>query len=358
MKLKKILTHRLALPIGALLALVLLNTIARPSFLSITVRDGQLYGSIIDILRNSSPLMLVSLGMMIVIATRGIDLSVGALMAVSGAVSLTIIKASPRPDDLGVLAVAIGAGVLTTLFLGVWNGFLVAVLGIQPIVATLILMVAGRGLAQLITGGFTLTVNSPPYSMIGAGYLFTLPFPMLLALAICGLAALVIRRSALGLLIESVGGNAEASRLAGVRSRGLIMMAYVFCGLCAGIAGLMISSNTAAADGNNAGLWIELDAILAVVIGGTQLSGGRFRIGGTIVGALLIQTLTTTIYTIGIPPQTTMLFKALVVTAVCLLQSPAFRAKVFSRRRDRTVRAASVADAATSTDTTDKAVRV
>jgi galactofuranose transport system permease protein len=350
--------HRLFWPLAMLAALLLSNVYFTPDFLSIQIKQGHLFGSLIDILNFGAPLIVVALGMTMVIATAGIDLSVGAVVAISGALACLYI--GKQHDQGSVITVLIAAALALglSLVLGAWNGFLVAGLRIQPIVATLILMVAGRGLAQLITGGFTLTVNSPPYSMIGAGYLFTLPFPMLLALAICGLAALVIRRSALGLLIESVGGNAEASRLAGVRSRGLIMMAYVFCGLCAGIAGLRISSNTAAADGNNAGLWIELDAILAVVIGGTQLSGGRFRIGGTIVGALLIQTLTTTIYTIGIPPQTTMLFKALVVTAVCLLQSPAFRAKVFSRRRDRTVRAASVADAATSTDTTDKAVRV
>lgn len=111
------------------------------------------------------------------------------------------------------------------------------------------------------------------------------------------------------------------------------MMVYAFCGLCAGIAGLMISSNVSSADGNNAGLWIELDAILAVVIGGTSLAGGRFSLGGTVLGALIIQTLTTTIYSIGVPPETTLLFKALVVTIVCLLQSPAFREKAFRRRR-------------------------
>jgi ribose/xylose/arabinose/galactoside ABC-type transport system permease subunit len=133
------------------------------------------------------------------------------------------------------------------------------------------------------------------------------------------------------MLLESVGGNAEASRLSGVSSRNLILLAYVFSGLCAGIAGLMISSNVSSADGNNAGLWIELDAILAVVIGGTALTGGRYFLGGTVVGALVIQTLTTTIYSIGIPPETTLLFKALIVTVVCLLQSSAFRAKVFGR---------------------------
>src|SRR5439155_18788054 len=124
------------------------------------------------------------------------------------------------------------------------------------------------------------------------------------------------RRTALGLLIEAVGGNAEASRLAGIRSRGLTILVYALCSLCAAVAGLMISANVAGADGNNAGLWIELDAILAVVIGGTSLSGGRFSVGGTVLGALIIQTLTTTIYTMGIAPGQILLVKALVVTAV------------------------------------------
>jgi simple sugar transport system permease protein len=152
------------------------------------------------------------------------------------------------------------------------------------------------------------------------------------------------------MLVEAVGGNAEASRLAGIRSRRIKILAYVFCALCAGIAGLMISSNVSAADGNNAGLWIELDAILAVVIGGTSLTGGRFHLGGTIVGALIIQTLTTTIYTIGVPTQTNLVFKAVVVIIVCLLQSSAFREKTFGaltkRRKSPDKTPAASADAA------------
>jgi galactofuranose transport system permease protein len=325
--------HRLFWPLVILAALLLSNLFFTPDFFSIQMKQGHLFGSLIDILSFGAPLIVVALGMTIVISTRGIDLSVGAVAAIAGAIACSYIGAHEGQGNVGVVLTAVGLALGLAVALGAWNGLLVASLGIQPIVATLILMVAGRGLAQLITGGFVLTVVSPPYKLIGGGYLFTLPFPMLLALAIVAVVALVVRRSALGVLIESVGGNAEASRLAGVRSRSLIWLGYMFCGLCAGVAGLMISSNTSAADGNNAGLWIELDAILAVVIGGTQLSGGRFSIGGTVVGALLIQTLSTTIYTIGIPPQTTLLFKALVVTAVCLLQSPAFRAKVAGRRR-------------------------
>ena len=233
------------------------------------------------------------------------------------------------------MLVAIAAALALSTALGIWNGILVAVVGIQPIVATLILMVAGRGLAQLITSGQIITINSSPYELIGNGYWIALPFALFVVGGDVRVSGLFSRKTALGMLIEAVGGNAEASRLAGVRSRNLIILAYVFSGLCSGIAGLMISSGIKGADGNNAGLWFELDAILAVVIGGTALAGGRYFISGTLVGALLIQTLTTTIYSIGIPPETTLLFKALVVTLVCLLQSPAFRAKVVPARQRR-----------------------
>ncbi|MFC5814198.1 ABC transporter permease [Nonomuraea harbinensis] len=318
--------RRLLWPILVLAALLLVNLIFTPGFFSIQLREGHLYGSLIDILRFGAPLILVSLGMTLVIATGGIDLSVGSIVAISGALACLQIS-----QDQGLFAaVALALGLCTLL--GAWNGFLVAAVGIQPIIATLILMVAGRGLAQLITDGQIITVNDPAFKLIGGGYLLTVPFGILIVIAVLAITVFLTRRLALGMLIESVGGNAEASRLAGIRARGIIVMVYAFAALCAGVAGLMISSNVSSADGNNAGLWIELDAILAVVIGGTSLAGGRFSLGGTVIGALIIQTLTTTIYSIGVPPETTLLFKALVVTAVCLIQSQAFRDKVFHRR--------------------------
>ncbi|MFD1938881.1 MULTISPECIES: ABC transporter permease [Nonomuraea] len=318
--------RRLLWPLLVLAVLLIVNVLFTPSFLSIQLRDGHLYGSLIDILRFGAPLILVSLGMTLVIATGGIDLSVGSVVAISGA--LACLQISQDASVFGAVASALALAVA----LGAWNGFLVAGVGIQPIIATLILMVAGRGLAQLITDGQIITINNPSYKLIGGGYWLTVPFGILLVLAVLAVTAFLTRRLALGMLIESVGGNAEASRLAGIRARGIIVVVYAFAALCAGIAGLMISSNVSSADGNNAGLWIELDAILAVVIGGTSLSGGRFSLGGTVLGALVIQTLTTTIYSVGVPPETTLLFKALVVTVVCLIQSPAFRQKAFTRR--------------------------
>jgi simple sugar transport system permease protein len=154
-----------------------------------------------------------------------------------------------------------------------------------------------------------------------------------------GIAALVTRRTALGMFIESVGINPEASRQSGVRARGLLFVVYTFCALCAAIAGLILTANTAAADANNTGLFIELDAILAVVIGGTSLAGGRYSLVGTLVGALVIQTLVTTVYTVGIPPIATMVFKAAVVTVVCLLQSPTTAEALGGFRRRLAIRA-------------------
>ncbi|MET7402866.1 ABC transporter permease [Dactylosporangium sp. NPDC005572] len=319
-------------PLVVLVILLVVNVLFSHSFFKIELREGHLYGSLIDILRASAPLALVALGMTLVIATGGIDLSVGAVVAIAGALAcLQISDLGDQNSVTGVL-LAVGLALLLSLGLGLWNGFLVATVGIQPIIATLILMVAGRGLAQLITDGQIITINSSPYKMIGAGYWFGLPLNVLIAALVVVLAVLLVRRSALGMLLEAVGGNAEASRLAGIRSRWLILTVYVFAGLCAGIAGLMISSNVSSADGNNAGLLIELDAILAVVIGGTSLAGGRFSIVGTVLGAVIIKTLDITIYTIGVPPEITLLFKAIVVIALCLAQSPKFRA-AFQRRR-------------------------
>ena len=316
------LRHRLFWPVFSLLALVVVNTAVRPQFMRITVRDGELYGALIDILRNSAPLMLVALGMTLVIATRGIDLSVGAVMAVSGAVTLTIIDGSSDPGSTSTVLVAMGVGVGVALLLGAWNGFLVAVLDIQPIVATLVLMLAGRGVALLITDGFITTVNSEPLEFVSTGYLLALPFAFFISVAAITAIALVERRTALGVLTEAVGINPEASRLAGVRSRGIILGAYVVSGTLAGIAGIIYSSNIRAADANAAGEFIELYAILAVVLGGTSLMGGKFTIAGTVIGVLIIQTLRSTMLFLGVSSAQAPVFFALVVILVVLIQSP------------------------------------
>lgn len=328
---KRIFGHQLFWPIAALLTLVVINAVARSQFISITVQDGRLYGALIDILRNSAPLMLVSLGMTVVIATRGIDLSVGAVMAVSGAVALTIIDNAEDANNLGVVLVALLVALLVSLVLGAWNGFLVAVLGIQPIIATLVLMLAGRGVALLITGGFITTVNSTPFEFIATGYVFMLPFAFFIWVGAVALLGFLERRTALGVLTEAVGINPEASRLAGVRSRGIIWTAYIASAALSGVAGVIYASNIRAADANAAGQFIELYAILAVVLGGTSLMGGKFSLAGTVVGVLIIQTLNSTILFLGVPSAQSPVFFAVVVVTVVVVQSPQLHR--FVRRR-------------------------
>ncbi|MDB5628745.1 MAG: transporter permease [Tardiphaga sp.] len=298
----------------ALGVIFLINWMVSPQFFDLRLQDGRLFGSFIDVLNRGAPVALLSLGMVLVIATRGIDLSVGAVMAICGAIAASLADSYPLPV---VLAASLGAGVLC----GLWNGFLVAILGIQPIVATLILMVAGRGVAQLITEGRIVTFSSPDLAWFGGGSVLGLPSPIALVLATLALTVLVVRRTALGLLIEATGGNPRASALAGVNTRLVILAVYAWSGLCGALAGIVAAADIHGADANNAGLWLELDAILAVVIGGTSLFGGRFSLVLAVVGALIIQAMNTGILLSGFPPELNLVVKAVVVMAVLLAQS-------------------------------------
>ncbi|MDM0045319.1 ABC transporter permease [Variovorax dokdonensis] len=329
------LRHRLMWPVVTLCLLLALNAAFNPTFLHIEWRDGHLYGSLIDILNRAAPLVLVALGMTLVIATRGIDISVGAVVAIAAALAASMIGGSLVVKDGAAADVsrfpmwlAIAAALGVALACGLWNGLLVARIGMQPIIATLILMVAGRGIAQLITEGQIITIYYAPYFFMGGGYLLGLPFALFIAAAVFALLHLAVSRSALGLFIQSVGINPAAARLAGVRARSLTVGVYMLCAFCAGLAGLIISSNVKSADGNNAGLLLELDAILAVTLGGTSLNGGRFSLVGSVIGALIIQTLTYAIYSMGVPPEINLVVKAVVVFTVMLLQSPEFRAQM------------------------------
>ncbi|CAN7330602.1 ABC transporter permease [Acidovorax sp. LjRoot118] len=323
------LRHRLTWPLVTLALLLAVNTAFNASFLHIEWRDGHFYGSLVDILNRAAPLALVSLGMTMVIATRGIDISVGAVVAIAAAVGAWMIGGSVSggesrfPLPLAILG-AIGVAALC----GLWNGLLVAKVGMQPIIATLILMVAGRGIAQLITDGQIITIYYAPFFFLGGGYLLGLPFSLFVLAAVFAGLYLAVTRTALGLFVQAVGINPTAARVAGVQSRRLVVAAYTFCGVCAGIAGLLISSNVKSADANNAGQMLELDAILAVTLGGTALTGGRFSLVGSVIGALIIQTLTYAIYSLGVPPEINLVVKAVVVFIVMLLQSPDFRAQI------------------------------
>ncbi|HBV7099480.1 TPA: ABC transporter permease [Klebsiella aerogenes] len=302
----------------ALLLVLAVDSLVAPHFFQVLLQDGRLFGSPIDILNRAAPVALLAIGMTLVIATGGIDLSVGAVMAIAGATAASMTVAGHSLPV--VLLAALGAGALA----GLWNGILVAVLKIQPFVATLILMVAGRGVAQLITSGQIVTFDSPALSWLGSGSLLLLPTPVIIAVATLLLFWLFTRRTALGMFIEAVGINIRAAKNAGVNTRIVVMLAYVLSGICAAIAGIIVAADIRGADANNAGLWLELDAILAVVIGGGSLMGGRFNLLLSVVGALIIQGMNTGILLSGFPPELNQVVKAVVVLCVLIVQSPCF----------------------------------
>ncbi|WP_139790389.1 ABC transporter permease [Rhizobium rhizosphaerae] len=312
----KALGRRLLPQCVALAAILILIWFNFPGFFAIEMQNGRLYGSLIDVMNRGAPVALLAVGMTLVIATRGIDLSVGAVMAICGAVAAA---SSVRGDPLAVtLVLSLGIGLLC----GLWNGVLVAILNIQPIVATLVLMVAGRGIAQLITEGAILTFNDPGLIFIGSGSLFGLPMPVVLWLVFGIAVALIIRRTALGLLIEATGVNRRAATLSGIQAPAFLIMAYVLSGLCAALAGLIVTADIRGADANNAGLWLELDAILAVVVGGNSLLGGRFSIIASLIGAMIIQAVNTGILLSGFPPEFNLIIKAAIIVLILLIQSP------------------------------------
>lgn len=308
--------RRIAPQLMTLAALVLLVSLFFPNFVSISYDGTRFVGPIVDVLKRSAPVALLAVGMTLVIATRGIDLSVGTVMAIAGAVAAWAIT-----SGLGLPATLLLA-LLAGLAAGLWNGCLVALVGIQPIVATLILMTVGRGIAQLITEGRILTFSDPNLAFIGSGTVFGIPFPTVLWLATAILVAVLMRRTALGLLIEATGINRAASALAGVNATVILIAVYMASGLCAALAGIVATADIRGADANNAGLWLELDAILAVVIGGNSLLGGRFSIAGAMVGALIIQTINTGIVLAGFPSEYNLVIKAGLVLVILVLQSP------------------------------------
>ncbi len=316
--------------IAGLVVLVLANLVSNPAFLSITVQDGHLYGVPIDIFNQGSRTMLLALGMTLVIATGGVDLSVGSVVAIAGAVCAVLLNQG-HGLALTILA-ALGVGALA----GSVNGALVARFQVQPIVATLILMVAGRGIAQLICDGQVIVIDHPGFAYLANGFILGLPVAPLLVVALFVGTHFFLRRTATGLFVEAVGDNETASRFAGLAAARVKVLAYVFCGACAGLTGVLTASNIRAADANRAGESAELDAIFAVVVGGTALTGGRFTILGTFLGALLIQTLATTMYFYGVPPAVAPVPKALLIVVVSLMQSDKARAWLKSLwRRER-----------------------
>ncbi|GEO86193.1 monosaccharide-transporting ATPase [Ciceribacter naphthalenivorans] len=313
----------------ALIGVLTINWLLFPGFFDISWQDGRLFGSVIDVLNRGVPVAILAIGMTAVIATKGVDLSVGAVMAIAGAVAATMVTAG-YPAHLAV-PTALGAALLC----GLWNGILVTFFAIQPIVATLVLMVAGRGIAQLITEGSIVTFADPVLIFIGTGSFLGMPMPVIIAAGLLCVSVVAVRSTALGLFIEAVGVNRAAASLAGIHSRLLLVSIYTFSGLCAGIAGIIVAGDIRGADANNAGLWLELDAILAVVIGGTSLLGGRFSIAMSVTGAIIIQAMNTGILVSGFPPEFNLVVKAGVIILILLMQSPLAGRLIEARRNSR-----------------------
>lgn len=299
---------------GALIALALLilfNVAFTPNFVSVQT----FYVNMTQV----AAIVIVAVGMTLVIATGGIDLSVGSLMAISGALAPLIFMGTlfDLPHPMIGVALAFVIPVLVAGAFGWFNGFLITRYNIQPIVATLVLFIAGRGIAQVVTNGSLQVFRVPEFQFIGLGRVLGLPFQVIIMAVVVALAAWVMRRTLFGRQILAVGGNEKAARLAGISVSRVKRRVYLISGLCAGIAGLIVIAINSAADANLVGLGMELDAIAAVAVGGTLLAGGRASITGTLIGALIIQLVRYTLLANGVPDAAALVVKAaLIILAV------------------------------------------
>ena len=306
-------------PVAGLVLLLLVNLVFSREFFSLSMQNGHCVGAIVDVFKNGSICLVLALGMTLVIATGGIDLSVGSIMAMVAAV------VASRLERGDALPLVFAEGMVVGLLCGLVNGLLVSWARIQPIVATLVLMVSGRGVAQLITGGYQVRIDRAAFNFLGNGFILGLPVAPIVVTALFIMAWLGLRCSATGLFIEAAGDNATASRFAGLATGRVKCLVYVVSGLCAAIAGILASSAIKNANPLHDGLNLELDAIFAVVLGGTALSGGRFNLLGTYVGAIMLQTLTETMYYDQVPSAVAPVPKAVLIIVVCLLQSETTR---------------------------------
>ncbi len=303
---------------GALVALTLLilfNLAVTPNFATMQTLSVNL--------TQVCTIVIVGVGMTLVIATGGIDLSVGALMAIAGALSPMIFMGTLVPIAPLWLAITLGIvlPILVAGMFGMFNGWLITRFSIQPIVATLVLFIAGRGLAQVSTNGNLQVFKVPEFQAIALGRVLGVPFQVWIMLALVLVVAFILKRTVFGKQVLAVGGNERAARLAGVPVTRIKLIVYGICGLCSGVAGLIVIAMNSAADANLIGQGMELDAIAAVAVGGTLLTGGRATIIGTLLGALIIQLVRYTLLANGVPDPVALIAKAsLIILAVWLQQ--------------------------------------
>ena len=293
---------------GALAVLVVGNALLTPHFASA--------GNLWNVLLQVSPVLLAAVGMTFVIATGGVDLSVGSTMAISGAIAAVLIDRGP--------VVAVAAALVGGCVVGALNGGLIASLRVQPIVVTLATLIAGRGLAQVIShDGELVTVSAPVFLALGRGSVGPVPLQVVIAMIAALCAGFVLRATAFGRYVLAVGGNRSAARLAGVPAGRTIVLVYVASAFLSAIAGLIVAARLGASDAAKIGQNMELDAIAAVVVGGTALSGGRATIGGTVVGALIMQVIATSFNMLLVPYAWSLALKAAIILVAVYLQRPA-----------------------------------
>lgn len=292
--------------LAALVVLVVANAVFTPNFATL--------GNFWNVLLQVSTVLLVAVGMTLVIATGGIDLSVGSVMALAGALAATLL-------DRGIV-VAVSAGLLGALAVGVLNGVLIARLRIQPIVVTLATLISSRGLAQVLSNGELVTIDHRGFELLGRGHLGPLPTQVVVALLVVGAAIFVLRATPLGRYILASGGNAAAARLAGVPVSRTVVTVYAAGAVLAGLAGLIEASRLGASDAAKIGLTIELDAIAATVVGGTILTGGRATVMGTVIGALIMQVIATSFNMLLVPYSWSLTLKAAIIVFAVYFQRP------------------------------------
>ena len=335
-KLKKLTKQQLFLPIFCMLLVLCVNIVYDVAqgrdfydFFKIYIQNDMLNGRIVNILNRGSEVAILAIGMTLVVsASAGTDISVGSVMALSAGVCCTLLAgaAAPQATELAVpLIVGVLAALLVGCVCGAFNGALVAYLNIQPMVATLILWTAARAIGLLVCNNLIVYVRNDAFAMFG-GYIGPIPTPIIIAAICIAVITVVLKKSAMGMYIQSVGINRRASRIAGLNSQKIIFLCYVLCGLCAGIAGLVASSRITSADTNNIGLNFEMDAILAAALGGNSLAGGRFNLAGSIIGAYTIQAITTTMYNLGVSSAVNPVFKAVIVILIVAVQAPPVKA--------------------------------
>ena len=337
---KKLTKQPLFLPIFCMILVLLINLIKSPAFFSISINNGVLYGRLIDILNRGSEIAILAVGQTLVVAvSAGTDISVGSVMSLS-ACSCCMLLAGYGNNSVSVLAVPMIVGMLFGVLMGgvcgAFNGALVAKLKIQPMVATLILFTAARAIGLLLCNNQITYIRYEPYKYLGNFFPgCPIPTPLFVAIIVILIVGILLRKTALGLYIQSVGINGRAARISGINSDVICFICYLVCGLCAGIAGIVASSRIYSADSNNIGLNYELDAILAVALGGNSLGGGKFNLAGSIIGAYTIQAITTTLLAMGVSTDKAPVFKAIIVIIIVVVQAPAFKAYMAARKAQK-----------------------